>query len=370
MKPLRALAAGLLTLAASAASAASAQEAAGFRFDYTADAFANLSGGFRDDATIAHQAVLSYAGLLSERWSVRAAAAATFGDSLSERAIGDVQGVQGAYAGGDALWLYEASLTREFARGIVTFGRLSSGDAFGTVGTMGEEFVNSAFSSNGGAVSINDPGRLPSPASSWGATLAWRWSDRLETRGGLFLSDPERATADRPADRSFRPADGVLGFAEVVARPSEAWELGAGAYADSARFDTFDGGSERGNGGLYGWVAGRLAGPDEGRRLDGFLMLQAAPRDDRSLQPFAAFAGLTLAAPFASRPDDALNLAVAAGRFSDDSGLDGAETVLELNYRYAVSDQLSLRPDLQYVINPGGLHDDALVAGVQLLVGL
>lgn len=358
-------------LALVADSAAAQEPETELMLNYTADAFAVVDGGFDQDATVAHQAVLSLTAPVAEAWTFTGRVAATFGDSLSERAIGDVQGVQGAYAGGDAIWLYEASLTRTFASGSLTFGRLSSGDVFGAVGVMEDEFVNSAFSSNGGAISINTPGRLPAPASSWGVTGDWRPREGVTARGGVFLSDPGRATAERPRDLAFDAQDGVLAFGEVAVQASERLELGVGAWSDSGRFDAFDDRTVRGNAGVYAWAAGRLAGEAEGRRLEGFALVQVAPRDDRSLQPLAAFAGLSLRAPFAGRADDALNLAVGSGRFSDDSGLDGSETVIELNYRYALTDQISLRPDLQYVINPGGgIAEDALVAGVQLALTL
>lgn len=45
-----------------------------------------------------------------------------------------------------------------------------------------------------------------------------------------------------------------------------------------------------------------------------------------------------------------------------------AETALELTYRYQLSPQLSLQPDLQYVINPGfsGLLEDTVVFGIRV----
>ena len=359
-----AVAASLASAAATSAVAQSASEA-GLRGAYTMDALGNVSGGFRRSASVVQRADLGFNSDVANGWSVAATVSATTGRSVSARAVGDVQGVQGVYAGGNAIWLYEIRLIRTFENGEFSIGRMSSGDAFGSVDGM-EQFVNSAFSSNGGAISINDPGRLPSPASSWGARGEWRWENGAEVRGGAFLSDPRRANADNPRDPAFDPNDGVLAFAEGSIAPREGWRAGLGVWADSARFDTLSGGTRRGNQGAYAFVTGRLAGEENWRRLDGFAMLQVAPRRDRSLMPWSGVAGVTLRQPFEGRDDDSANLAITVGRFSRESGRSGSETTIEANYRYALTDQIAIRPVAQYVINPGGLYRDALVLGVHL----
>lgn len=357
------------TLAAAAPALAQTATEAGLRGSYTMDALGNVGGGFRRDVTAVHRLDVGATVDLGQGWSATTTVSGTTGRSLSARAIGDVQGVQGVYAGGNAVWLYEIRLTRTFENGEFSVGRMSSGDAFGSPEGM-EQFVNSAFSSNGGAISINDPGRLPSPASSWGARGEWRWDNGLRVSGGAFLSDPRRANADNPNDFAFDPSDGVLAFAEGSVTPREGWRAGLGVWADSARFATFAGQTRRGNQGAYAFVSGRLAGEENWRRLEGFAMLQVAPRRDRSLMPLSAFAGLSLREPFDGREDDSANIAISVGRFSRQSGLPGTETTIEANYRYALTDQIAVRPTVQYVINPGGLYRHAVVLGVHVEAGL
>lgn len=73
-------------------------------------------------------------------------------------------------------------------------------------------------------------------------------------------------------------------------------------------------------------------------------------------------AGVTLTAPFASRPDDEVGAAFASARngapYMDSERLQGravehTETVLEITYLLQISGWLVLQPSLQYVINPG-----------------
>jgi carbohydrate-selective porin OprB len=344
------------------AEAKPAAPAVAFDLTYVGNVLGVADGGLERTATYSHSASAGVTAALNDAVSVRASLGWTLGPALSARAIGDVAGVQGTFDGGDALWLYELALVHKGAFWDVSVGRLSSGDAFGATDGM-FQFVNSAFSSSGGAISINDPGRAPSPSASWGAKGDVRLGE-FAFAGGVFLSDPERFKPHtNGVDFAFRPQDGVLGFAQLTWTHEET-VVGVGGYADSGRFQAFDGRQVRGNDGAYAFVETRH--DVGGHPVDGFVMLQSAPRTDRSLQPQFAVAGVTVGKPFAGRPDDAVSLGVSSGRFSHRSDLRGTETMVEVNYRFAASKRLAIRPDLQVVINPAGHLPNATVVGVQL----
>jgi porin len=85
--------------------------------------------------------------------------------------------------------------------------------------------------------------------------------------------------------------------------------------------------------------------------------------------------GLTLTGPFAGRADDELGLAVAAASMGshfrrtqpgDESF--PAEITIELTYLAQAISRLSVQPDLQYVIHPGGTRalSNALVPGLRI----
>ena len=338
---------------------------------YTADPFAVLGGDARDAGTYVHvvQAGGSYA--LSKQWAVVVQGAWTAGASLSEKAVGDIAGVQGAFNNGDQIWLYQLQATGTFKNGTISLGRLSSGDSFGALPVMGE-FANSAFASNGGAISVNDPGRATSPASSWGVTGSLTVSPALTLRGGAFLSDPALfAGGFRGSRLAFKPNRGVLGFAEADVAVAKGWTFGVGGYADSADISTFAGRPVGGNHGYYGFIDGALiagAKASDPAKLEGFAVLQGAPAD-RSLQPFFAMGGLVLRGPFGARPKDVVAVAFQSGRISRFAG-GGRETTLEANYRITLNDHWGIRPDIQWVIGPNGRDSDAVVAGVQIEFGL
>jgi carbohydrate-selective porin OprB len=330
---------------------------------YAGGPFTVLSGQGEGASTYTHTAAAGAAFALDPHWTVTVQGAWTAGDALSD-SIGDVAGVQGSFNSNDDLWLYQLAATYSFTGGAVTFGRVSSGDYFGALGVMGG-FVNSAFSSNGAAISVNDPGRATAPASSWGITGQVAPAKAVTLKGGAFLSNPAHFTDGKDSfDFAFDSGKGVLGFVEADLALDPRWTLALGAYADSANVTTFSGATVRGNEGYYAAVDAKLS-----KAVEVFALVAAAPRQDRNLQPLSAVAGLVWTGPLASRPADALSLGVSSASFSGDSGVDGVETTLELNYLITFNDHLGVRPDLQYVIDPGGMDGDALVFGVQFEYG-
>jgi len=78
--------------------------------------------------------------------------------------------------------------------------------------------------------------------------------------------------------------------------------------------------------------------------------------------------GFVYTAPF-GRMSDQVGLAVTRVQFGDAArqagGLEAAETTLEATWSFNVNEHLSIQPDFQYVISPGGSPaiDDAIVAG-------
>ena len=88
--------------------------------------------------------------------------------------------------------------------------------------------------------------------------------------------------------------------------------------------------------------------------------------------------GLTLAAPLASRGQDVLGLALAAAlngshfeRAQAANGTPAAgETTVELTYSAQLCWWLSIQPDVQYVLHPGGTRAlrNAVVPGLRMAI--
>lgn len=358
----------VLTLAISGAARAE-DEGPKPLFNYAGVFSGVVAGGRSQRGAYVHTLEAGVQAPVGGDWSVTVQGAATAGYDLSGKAIGDVAGVQGPFNTGNGLWLYELKAAWETKAAMAEFGRLAAGDALPGVSGM-DQFVNSAFSSNGGAITVNDPGRATTPASTWGVR-GRRTFESLELRGGAFLSDHRRLTLRKHGlDWSFRPGDGVLGYAEALAPVGGGLNLGVGGFGDSARATNFAGAPVRGDAGGYVWI--ERPPPEKGPGVSGFAMLQAEPHSDRNLEPLFLIGGVTWRGLIAARPADSVSLGASTGRFSHQSGLSGWETLLEVNYRLTVTEHVGLRPDLQYVIDPGGKDGgrNALVLGFQLEASL
>lgn len=76
--------------------------------------------------------------------------------------------------------------------------------------------------------------------------------------------------------------------------------------------------------------------------------------------------GAAWTGPLERRDADVLGVAIHYADLSDEAGAatPDNETVLELLYKVQVTPAISVKPDLQYILNPGGdgSADDVLVA--------
>jgi porin len=329
----------------------------------TANALSNPVGGERQSTTYTHQLVggATVKPEDSSDWQVTVSGAWTAGKSLTANAIGDTSGVQGTYNGGNGFWLYQLELRRTTEHSELAIGRLAASDSFGVLAGF-SNFVNAAFSSNGGAISINDPGRATSPSSTWGVT-AKAVEGPFALKVGAFLSNPNCFALNRHGrDFALRPGDGVIAMVEATAALSPSLNVGLGGYHDTAPVTLFDGSNGRGNNGAYAWVERPAVGA--GPSL--FVMAQVAPKADRNVYPVFVIAGATWSASRIGRPDDRTSIGAHAGRFSRESGHSGWEAVMEIDYQYKLDDKIVLQPDLQYIVRPGGEFSDAIVVGAQV----
>lgn len=119
------------------------------------------------------------------------------------------------------------------------------------------------------------------------------------------------------------------------------------------------------NHGCYGAVERTLAGePGNSGHVAVFLRAGTAPAD-RNAIAWAADAGIAWTGPLAMRPADVIALgaarAVFGGPFAENARLadPGAappdhEQVIEAAYTFVLNEHVSLQPDLQYIMHPGG----------------
>ncbi len=93
--------------------------------------------------------------------------------------------------------------------------------------------------------------------------------------------------------------------------------------------------------------------------------------EDRSEAAHYLGGGVQFAGLIPDRREDAFGVGLFHVRFSGELDLPkSTETVIEFFYKWHLFGFLSLKPDLQYIINPGGTYSDALAIGVRFGLSL
>jgi carbohydrate-selective porin OprB len=149
--------------------------------------------------------------------------------------------------------------------------------------------------------------------------------------------------------------------------------LAAGGWWHPGTFDRFAGGTDEETGGFYIvfdqtlWRENPDA-PDDEQGVGLFIQYGYADADVSEIEHHAG-GGLAWTGPIEGRDDDALGIGITTVWFSDEPGAgftDDVETAYELFYKAQLLPWVSVKPDLQYITNPGGTGlDDALVGTVR-----
>jgi porin len=273
---------------------------------------------------------------------------------------------------------------------------------------MQEEFFNSVVATNLVSSAFGWPAafaaNLPSggggyPLANLGARLKVQATEELALQAGLFTGDVAPGT-NVGGDAQKRNRSGIdyttdgapmwmfeaqygLNQAKGAAGLPTMFKLGGWYYNGGVADQHYDvagvslgsgaagtAGRHRGNWAVYGIYDGMLyreAGTED-LGLGAFFRVTALP-EDRNQMPFYFDTGLAYKGPFAGRDEDVAALGFAFGRMSPalaardaDSRRFGTatapdhdfEAVAELSYRYQLTPWLTLVPDAQYVIHPGG----------------
>ena len=178
--------------------------------------------------------------------------------------------------------------------------------------------------------------------------------------------------------------DGALVIGEVnYLRGGTKAAIGAWTY--TARFDAIPApgapASGQGNAGAYVFVEHRLKGTraDDADGLAGWLRFGIADTRYNAVASYLG-GGLVYAGPLPARKADLVGLSFAMANFSDRYRLaqslagrptDARELIVEAGYLVAAAPWLSIQPDVQFVMSPGGdaRIGNAVVAGLRVKIG-
>ena len=305
------------------------------------------------------------------------------GQGLSGELLGDAQGASNIETGVRALRLYEAWVEQRLGRASIKLGLYDLNSEFDEHQT-GSLFLNSTHGLGPDLAQSGLNGPSVFPVTSLALRVDYQIDERWRVRAAVLDAVPGDPGRPRRTAIRLRDAEGALliGEAQYQTRNTRAilgyWRYTAGfdpVFAAPASR------TQRGNDGLYMMVEQRLSriGADGERGLAGWLRLGfASDRFNPIDQTLSG--GLAYTGPVAARPGDQVGIAFGRARFGAPyrSAMELAATPstrsefnIEASYRAVLTPWLSIQPDFQYIINPGGNPDlqDAVVFGLRTQVG-
>ena len=325
------------------------------------------------------------------------------GHSLSADAIGNQFAVQELYGAGQNFRLAELNFQQNLFTDKVTLGLGWSpvGDHFAALPVLCD-FQNAVICGHLNAMTINS-GADNFPTGQWGTYITVSPKQLFYFSTGVFQVNPNAGDSDKGLDLSFI-GTGAFVPIELGLRPGHAaGELpgiyAVGAYYNSSRTPDvlLDKNSNsagltglpfairNGRSGVYAmadqWVRRddtQRSEPHRGLRIGG--MAGIGDKATATFRYFVAGGGV-YQGTFKQRDGDFVSLLMAYARYNDrltrfqedrdaeapgTVGIQHYESILELDYNVQMAPWFSLRPNLQYVINPGGTGKipDAFVIGL------
>jgi porin len=229
----------------------------------------------------------------------------------------------------------------------------------------GVEFINS---SPGFSPTIPMPSY---PDQDWGLVIGTAPNDWFSANLGIYQGRPN-------GGRSIGDTLDNLHGPMTILEPAFHYDLSGnpghlrlGAWWHGDKFEELDdpGGTSENYGFYLTWDQQlwlENPGVDE-QGIGLFAQYGWAPEDLNEAGQYFGL-GMQWTGPVPRRDEDIAGLGVFSVDFSGEAGFeDDAETAIELFYSAPVLGWLSLKPDLQYIINPGGAgNDDALAVGLRL----
>lgn len=287
--------------------------------------------------------------------------------------VGDVQGFDNADADGrtqiSELW-YEQYFLKNKMR--IKVGKVDANTEFAAP-EYSSQFLNSSF---GYSPSITNFPTYPDGALSFNVFVypaPWLYAGY-----GVYDGD---GVGNHPITTAFNSPTDYFQIAEVGVR----WtlregtlpgRLAGGVFYDNAAFETFSGRHQSGTAGAYFIAEQKLLHQnfytkDDERGVYAFAQYSFGDAEVNDVRQHLG-AGLTWVGPYAKANNDTVGIGFTTAFLSDASGTpctQDTETSIEGFYNFQATSYLSIKPDLQYIIHPGGNDaQDALVATLRVTV--
>jgi len=290
--------------------------------------------------------------------------------------VGDFQGFANIDSDGRtevAEFWYEQILFDGQAR--VKVGKVEANSEFVFADNAGE-FINSSM---GFSPTVFVLPTYPDPSTSV-VVFVYPNDDFYAGVGVFDGAGQEGITTGNRGPKTFlgNPSDlfiiGEAGMNWAAGESELPGRLGVGVWNHNGTFDRFDGGTEDGTTGFYLVFDQTLwqENPDDEDDEQGVgVYFQYGWADpDVSEAEHHVGIGIVCVGGLPGRDNDVCGIGASWVKFSDEAGagfVDEAETVIELFYKAQILEWVSIKPDVQFIGNPGGSGlKDAVVGTVRV----
>lgn len=375
------------------------------RAHWTTESAGNPAGGHYQTARYTQQFDLGADFDLSRLWGIPDAKIQftltdRSGRSLSADAIGNQFAVQELYGAGQNFRLAELNYQQDLLDHKVTveLGWSPLGDHFANLPAFCN-FQNGVICGHANAMTTNS-GAHNFPTAEWGARIEVRPTQGFYAAAGIYQVNPNAGNKDEGFNLSFKSTGAFvpveLGWTTGGGRGELPGNLKIGAYYNSSDAPDVLTDINGLSAGLTGAPFMQHNGRSGGYVIANHMVYRESPDSERGLF-LGAMAGVGDAATarfryfwlagghyrgtFPGRDSDVISFMLAYARTNSrlthyqrdlDSvtpgavGIQSYESVAEIDYGMKVAPWLVLRPNLQYVMNPGGTGKipDAFVIGL------
>jgi porin len=312
------------------------------------------------------------------------------GKSLSAEYVDNIFAVQSAYTapgnGTNNLTLGELYLQQQLFNNslVIAAGRLTPQSTFATMPVL-NQFINGGFNPIPDHLSINDQTFTAYPPGvEWGVQALYNITPSFQVTAGVFNTN-QNSAAGAKGGLDFSLHHGNRGALSVIqlnylfnnARDDTSLpgQYTLGGFYDGNRFTSLSTANATASGtysiyGMFQQMVYRDGGTGSQKGLTIWGETAIAPKSSVNTMPYFVGGGLSYQGLGPGRDNDIASAGVIYGGFSRYVPRTTAETVIEANYQFSVTRWLSIMPDLQYVIRPGGSSaiGNALVLGTQVAI--
>ena len=324
-----------------------------FNAEYTGDFLYNV-GGLKNGGGYLGYAKIGMGANLWKGASFYIGGGTTHGITPSEMFIGDYQVVNNIEAGNYA-FMEHFSLQQSFGKFSVKVGLQDMNENFAALDAAGE-YLNSSFGIHP-SISANMSVAI-FPLTALGAEIHYDINDNWHVQAAVYDGEiPDFEDNHYNLNWNMNKEEGAFFIGEgQYIMDNATYKLGAFYHTAEKKY------------GVYADMEHQVWGNGT-RSLTPFAQVGFTNGEDVCENYLHLAAGLNLESVFSKEGLDMMGLAFTSTFLKDKK----TETAIEFFYQYQITDNLIIKPDVQYVVNPAGMDfnvDNALVGTLRFAITL